>query len=154
MRKIKFRAWDKPTEQMIYDVSVSIDTIGFGPDDDIDAALKKKGFSSDDYNLPEHWCDTGDDFFFVLNDFELMQFTGLKDKNGNEIYEGDVVQDESKMPQIIRFGECYNKEAGIEFHGWYVEDIKTKEPFAFSAGDGEVSEIIGNIYENPEKLQP
>jgi len=64
----------------------------------------------------------------------LMQYTGLKDKNGVEIYEGDVIKD------------CDDGYASIVwmFNGWRRSD---HDDF-----DGVEDEIIGNIYENPELL--
>jgi uncharacterized phage protein (TIGR01671 family) len=82
---------------------------------------------------------------FFNGRYELMQYTGLKDKNGVEIYEGDIVQ-----PYLQGYkGElCVIKYLD---HGFTMCDLDTTESM-----DGvwyfEV-EIIGNIYENPELLE-
>lgn len=78
----------------------------------------------------------------------LMQFTGLKDKNGKEIYEGDIVNAQG----LVRYGDEEYKELKITHH---VEDIRTTF-CAFEVGNmidaGFDVEIVGNIYENPELL--
>jgi uncharacterized phage protein (TIGR01671 family) len=80
----------------------------------------------------------------LLNDdiFEVMQFTGLKDKNGKEIYEGDIV----KIPT--------NEKVFIVEWDTYFWKIITKDKMN-NAGLGLKTtniEVIGNIYENPELL--
>ena len=83
----------------------------------------------------------------------LMQSTGLKDKNGKEIFEGDVVQyQNTKVPSadskgVIRY-----------FDNWamFGIDIEHNEPRAlfFNGLADHISlEVIGNIYENPELLE-
>ena len=75
----------------------------------------------------------------------LMQCTGLKDKNGKLIYEGDIVKlDEYKYPVVVRyyflgFGLYHNSSIVVGYH---------KDKY-FSKS----VEVIGNIYENPEMLE-
>lgn len=77
-----------------------------------------------------------------VNNPILMQFTGLKDKNGKEIYEGDIFQDEED-------GSCEFVEWDNEFGGWSTQAWYSVGEFAQAA---ERLEVIGNIYENPELL--
>jgi uncharacterized phage protein (TIGR01671 family) len=73
---------------------------------------------------------------------EIMQFTGLLDKNGKEIYEGDIVRSEQWEPSTYKIafdrGAFYLATKNDE----EVADIKYAERF----------EVIGNIYDNPELL--
>ena len=79
----------------------------------------------------------------------LMQYTGLKDKNGQEIYEGDIIcwVDEVAVEEIeghIRY----------EPEGKFLE-VKIPDFYFFTADTvtSEECEIIGNIYENPELIK-
>lgn len=95
---------------------------------------------------------------FLINAFPLMQSTGLKDKNGKEIYEGDIakvyrweVDDGGCHHEQNTFVEqvCYSK-------GTFYFGKPGQGPFIweFLAGrEPEDIEIIGNIYENPELLE-
>jgi uncharacterized phage protein (TIGR01671 family) len=74
--------------------------------------------------------------------YEVMQYTGLKDKDGKEIYEGDIVNDGD-----LNF-EVYRHNSGEWKAGWcslweYISDNEIENCW----------EIIGNIYENPEILE-
>ena len=73
--------------------------------------------------------------------FELMQYTGIKDKNGTEIYEGDILWN--------TYDECYG-EVTFEEGEWKFEDSTVIQPL-YSLLD--CIEIKGNIYENNELLE-
>lgn len=90
----------------------------------------------------------------------LMQSTGLKDKNGVEIFEGDVVSRNSGMPSVVKFGKwIYEEDFGYKIKniGFHLNSSYDDDDEWFQAMDYEDIrknyEVIGNIYENPELLE-
>lgn len=83
-------------------------------------------------------------------DLELMQYTGLKDINGKEIYDGDIVK-------VVRCG-CHKCIKFTPFESVVLYDGKCVRPFGSAENDTESNsenyEVIGNIYENPELIKP
>ena len=85
---------------------------------------------------------------------KVMQFTGLKDKNGKDIYEGDIMGDEyGRVCSVVKFKD------GSFYHDF---TQKEKEPFYekilanLTTEDEPIRscwKVIGNIYENPELLK-
>ena len=74
----------------------------------------------------------------------FMQYTGLKDKNGKEIYEGDLLALKEGVGEVRYEAPSYKV---------WVHNYRGLEPFPDDF-DGYVWEVIGNIYENPELLAP
>lgn len=129
-REIKFRAWDK------------INKVMFNPFD----------FFCE--------CKYGEEYIETenKNKFELMQFTGLNDKNGKEIFEGDIVRYTKSKDFVSEifiieltngfFGGkwmTYFKDGKRNWHDCISPALKHKEMNKY--------EVIGNIYENPELLE-
>lgn len=78
-------------------------------------------------------------------DYEWMQYTGLKDKNGKEIYEGDILEFSGNVVAlgIVKYNENFATfQACNGNSGWL-----------FGNESGTSIEIIGNIYENPELVK-
>lgn len=116
MREIKFRAWHNG--EMMYDVD-----------------LYSGKYKDDAYGYGD-----GD----VHDDAPVMQYTGLKDKNGVEIYEGDVVS--------IGNGELIEEIKWIKEKQW----MRGECPFSGFVNHDAIYksgvQVIGNIYENPELI--
>src|SRR5690554_736873 len=90
----------------------------------------------------------GDTSLFNYEEVELMEFTGLKDKNGKEIYEGDIVRFHYKTG-VYKIGIVVWNDL---FGSW---DIDCSDFVSYKSLKQykSVSEVIGNIYENPELLE-
>lgn len=84
-------------------------------------------------------------------DYILMQYTGLKDKNDKEIYEGDIITiTYSNGEKIKKYAVKYCDDCGY----YMLKSIDRKYDLDTFCGYGkEQIEIIGNIYENPELLK-
>lgn len=93
-----------------------------------------------------------------LEDVDLMQFTGLKDDSGNEIYEGDILQISERFGDAVIVGKV-DWGLNIPSYGSYpaftvnsFESDMNSFSEMFDSGAYNV-EVIGNIYENPELLK-
>lgn len=97
--------------------------------------------------------------WIVNNDLELMQSTGLKDKDGQEIFEGDIVKrDGVKRPEVVRFGEWTDVDSlgyKEQYIGFYFESEHEGQEWLHSVEPqfNHLYKVIGNIYENPQLLE-
>ena len=128
MREIKFRAWDGMKMITPYSVRAG-------------KAFVIKPCNRDDKVISEdgvnYYCNWDID---VPTDFPLMQYTGLKDKNGVEIYEGDIVEAPHDFGpggfSSRRFSVFFDMENGYQWQYWLMNEAL----------------VIGNIHETPELL--
>jgi uncharacterized phage protein (TIGR01671 family) len=100
-----------------------------------------------DFGKKMHFQTKEEDLWSFLRDaygMELMQYTGLKDKNGKEIYEGDIVKP-------VKFNDIINTVEYIS-HGFYRVKRHNGKPYLNALGSCDVI-IIGNIYENPTLIK-
>lgn len=139
-REIKFRAWDTEEQAMIYD-------------SDGEAYFRFLNGKPIIKYLITRWKEGGGEVYEIdeWQDIEaiVMQYTGLKDKNGKEIYEGDVL----KLPAAAlkdvftyQFVEYRSQVAS------YVRRTQDKSGFSRLEVRIEEAEIVGNIYQNPSLL--
>lgn len=93
------------------------------------------------------WFIYCNDLWFEVDKETVGQYTGLKDKNGKEIYEGDILLYLKKSKRIV----SYKNGAFIRYYGNYNEYLL----YDSFIEDGCLTdyEVIGNIYENPEFLE-
>ena len=129
MRDIKFRCWDTENKEML-----EVQELDY----------------EDSYNGQPMIRTTMYSDYFDTEDMILMQYVGLKDKNGKEIYEGYIVSfnlksDSEGQPYIIGYIEYQTTFSGyriMSFEGSFALDYNIKD-----------IEVIGNIYDNPELLK-
>lgn len=127
MRDIKFRIWDTENKEMLKVQELDFEPTFYGG---------RIAIRPDQYND-----------YFDTEDMILMQYTGLHDKNGKEIYEGDIIQYEDITKGLVRYSEKYAQYV-------LVNTGTVKDEFE-PLGDYnmEVFEIIGNEYDNPDLLE-
>lgn len=128
MRQIKFRAWDTWNKKMVF----------------------KNLFDRNWYFHPKksqlaYECKTHKESLHS----DIMQFTGIKDKDEKEIYEGDIVEYD-----VQDDGEKANyKVEWCEYGRWTLKRIGSKDWASVGTVEWEITKKIGNIYENPELLK-
>jgi len=123
-REIKFRAWDKVARRiMTVDMLRIIGNCGY----------QQIGLVAEDLDYIRH-----------PENVELMQYTGLKDKNGKEIYESDILNngDIGSTNWIVTWNEK-------GFYSYCDDEVCEDSPMSHL----EHLEIIGNIYENPNIIK-
>ena len=130
MREIKFRAWHDEWKEMVYSNTWNEDS------------FQKRSFYP--------FCfDIGFSHYPQNSDWKIMQSTGLKDKNGKEIYEGDILMGElpfentERMPIIEIYWD--NSRGGYELK--YLNST-IHPPINWVSG----YKIIGNVYQKPNEL--
>lgn len=137
MREIKFRVWDKHVKKM-----GKVTEIIFS---NVQETLVKYQYINDYGKTIDEQSHIDDKGHGVA---KLLQYTGLKDKNGKEIYEGDII--DGKFTDIgVDTGLVVFKGYGFKLEIPSVGD----DDLVDLERNCESIEVIGNIYENPELLE-
>jgi uncharacterized phage protein (TIGR01671 family) len=132
MRSIEYRAWNKKKQQMCNVLRIDFwRPVPNGGLEPCACQLLHKGKAD----------------IVVIEDIELIQYTGLKDKNDRKIFEGDIIGIKDATAKVVFWERP--PEFGLDFS--HNED-KWCEDWNLS-DDGERMEIIGNVYEHPELLE-
>jgi uncharacterized phage protein (TIGR01671 family) len=119
-RPIKFRVWDKRETKGMHTQNMLYDA-----------------------QLHDFWED-----FVDYPGYELMQYTGLTDKNGKEIYEGDIIIDTQKQKYEIIFDKNHARY-DLKVCG---ENKLSQTSYFTQICEKKHIEVIGNIFEHPELL--
>ena len=126
MREIKYKAFDKRTQY-----TAEVEGFRNKPDGEIEVQYK---------------CDNGDMGYAIgeKENIALMQSTGLKDKNGKEIYEGDIVRVMDNTFAIVKYSDD---------RGAYYLDCEKKIGDVGLICQYDTIKRVGNIHDNPELLE-
>ena len=131
MREYKFRCWDTENKEMLKVQELDFEDTFYGG---------RLSIRTDKYND-----------YFDMEDMVLMQYTGLKDKNEKEIYEGDIVKINDEIIAKVIWDNDYL--------GYFLYANEENSIDSFENGEqplydywGSI-EVIGNIYDNPELLE-
>ena len=148
MREIKFRGKSTTSGKWVHGMLTTLKDLGAEMQDMI--IIKKEGVFNEGSASP----------FFMKWDYihkdTVGQFTGLKDKSGKEIYEGDIISVNGKYPKLIRYIDewasyCLANLTDLDC------DLKTSywqqvSPCWWTDYKREIK-VIGNVYDNPELLK-
>lgn len=135
MREIKFRVWDNENKEML--------------------ELEELNY---EYGQPAIRTTMYSDYFGT-DDMVLMQYTGLKDKNGVEIYEGDILKIpewlwEDEQEYCVCIYQQENEVCDVYGFGLYIKDgYSGKYKVRVPSDEWDEFEVVGNIYENPELIE-
>lgn len=127
-RKFQFRVWDEESKKMYC-----------GPE----AIVTFSGFLEEVYIRNKNTVDE-------LIDYKLMQWTGAKDSNNKDIYEGDILEIEDYFGENIIGKVLYDEKQACY---WIMQGNERSHFMMTFDLESYVHTVIGNIYENPELLE-
>lgn len=126
MRTIKFRAWDNENNQMLDVQELNFEDCFYGGEMQIKTTM---------YND-----------YFDCREMPLMQYTGMHDKNGKEIYEGDILQIDVDKAWVM-WNDKYGYFQLVPIGDYYFDSDVIGQALEYTK-----PEVIGNVFENKELL--
>ena len=140
MREIKFKAFLRCNQRLPNGITLGYEKYPKGIYE-----VMELNFANETATL---WSEKEQTCFEVsFRKIELMQYTGVNDKNGKAIYEGDIVKFVSRLDDSKRIGTVRYWAGDAAFL------IECEREIFFLFHDALSREVIGNIYENPEILK-
>lgn len=141
MREIKFRGFSPCFKEWLYGDLIVSDT-------DVTCVVERGAMKMDGHHIRQF----ADRPYYVENE-SIGQFTGLHDKNGKEIYEGDIIDIYDSDYETHDNNEVSFKDGVFGVENW-TGNLTTLSFFIKHNGDSEYSiEVVGNVYDNPELLK-
>lgn len=144
MREIKYRAWDNEKRFMFVPTQIELS--------------QGENFSRWEEWKPMAWRDelpeegSGGIGRFIGTECEIMQYTGLKDRNGKEIYEGDIAEDDLNSLGLV-FYEDGSFKITSTCNGNSITNKNVYDLLDTSLIEDNNISVIGNIYEHPHLLE-
>lgn len=134
MKEILFRIWNG--QEMVHDVTIGKFGVFYvNPGSNSDGLDENDNASLTQYNTK------------YPDNIPVMQFTGLTDKSGVNIFEGDICRDSEGKYMVVswskKFASWVLNRKGWAFSHWFGESCNPEDV-----------EVVGNIYDNPELLNP
>lgn len=103
-----------------------------------------EGYLEDENHINDGKCE------FLIDPETICQYTGLTDKNGKKIWEGDILEGhlDDKFPEDVT-----RKKVIWHENGWKTEESRCDDKAYLDEFDTEIFEVVGNVFDNPELLE-
>lgn len=126
MREMIYRIWDEKVKRYVQDH----DDFFIDPDGEL--------HTIDIYEGADRFCSPGR--------YIIEQYTGLKDKNGKRIFDGDIHEYDG-LHFSVKFGYYTDDDTHVEMYGWYLDSNSLEEQGSLGVDSEKYVNIIGNIHE-------
>jgi uncharacterized phage protein (TIGR01671 family) len=139
-REIKFRVWDKRKNEFVVNYE----------EEPISSKYRSKCF-----DLWEWAAQMGTCLTYPIDDYVFQQFTGMKDKMGHEVYEGDIVCENMTEETAVLGGESLLGEVYFAAGTFMIDGDGPLFDHTFSTSPDILEDftVVGNVFENPELLK-
>ena len=154
-REIRFRVWDKEDKKYLLPENQEFVILPTKPSFGVTIPFQSESYPNENLDIDcVDWADAD----LIMGRYELEQYTGLRDENGKEIYEGDIVNViGTGIAQVIDSpsGEwmLYYRLKPDEINSGFASVVPKNKPSGlWKTNTTSYIEVIGNIHENPELI--